>query len=92
MKDKFLAQASAVKQLLEKRFSKEHLSTDYTYNLLNKLITEVETNHFSASKTDIGQAGIKIFDSGSAEDNYLSNALSELASMYRRLQLSNEFS
>lgn len=86
MKQKFIDQTKRVKELLENRFSKEQLVNDYIYNQLDKLVAEVEANQFSSAKTDIGQAAIKLLDSGSAEDNALSNAICDLSEMYRRIQ------
>lgn len=86
MKQKFLIQSIRAKQLLQKRLSKEQLANDYIYNQIDKLVSEVELNRFTSVKTDIGQAAIKIFDSGSPEDNELCEAISDLAETYRRIQ------
>ena len=86
MKQKFINQSEQVKKLLEVRFTKEQLAQNYIYQQLDKLVSEVETNLFTSNKTDIGQAAIKIYDSGITNDNELCTAICNLADMYHRIQ------
>jgi hypothetical protein len=68
MKPDFLALADSIRSKLEKRFGKKGPHGDYFFKELDRLTNEWKLGKFTTDKSDIGIAGIKTFDSGSAED------------------------
>jgi hypothetical protein len=75
--------ADAIKLKLELRFSAEQLKNNYVYSELKRITAEWKTGKIS-SKTDIGTAAVKLFDSGLPEDDELANEISRLAELFRR--------
>ena len=84
MTKNFESLARAIKIKLELRFSKEQLRNNYIYSELERITTEWKTGKLTTSKTDIGIAAVKVFDSGLPEDDELANEICRLAEMFKR--------
>jgi hypothetical protein len=84
MNKEFIVLANGIKDCLESRFQKDMLANDYVYQTLLDLISQYNSGRFSAKKTDIGIAAVKLFDSDTEEDNNLIGDISKLAKLYKR--------
>lgn len=69
---------------LKQRLSDEKLKNNYIFNELERIILDWDSEVSIERKSDIGVAAIKIFDSGSLEDNELVNDICKLSEMYRK--------
>lgn len=86
MKDEFLGLAQQLLKRLERELPSATLKDDYVYNKIPQLINDVKTWKFSAPKTDIGSAAIRLLDMGVYKEKRMVDDIVRLGELYRLMQ------